>query len=501
MKKFSLLAIAFLTLFTMSFAQTEDNRWNVGLHFNLNAYQGDLGNGFFDFDEIWEDQGVGLSVGRYLSPSFDVTGKVTYFHLDYRDVDGTYGKGNGGYADYLGAPYGDWRFNGDMWTATANLKFKFNNGWLIKEDAVVGPFVIGGVGVTRIHSESFRNTWRNSKNYSNLAFYYGGGFNFRITERWNMVLEAGIYNPMTDVYDGIDPHTAPGWTADMNDKGGDAGASDDLFMQYSLGVTYNLGKKKDADGDGVSDRNDKCPNTPAGVAVDEDGCPIDTDGDGVPDYLDKCPNQPGTVDGCPDRDGDGVADKDDDCPDVAGLAQFNGCPDTDGDGVPDMKDECPDTPKGVKVDSKGCPVDTDGDGIPDYLDKCPNEAGVKENNGCPKVDDTPVYYDRVVHFDFNKWNIRRVDIETLNEVATKMMEDTTLTANVAGHTDWIGTDPINQRISERRAEAVKKYLVKKGIDENRIKTVGYGENSPVDTNETSEGRANNRRAEVRIRLK
>ncbi|PVX51071.1 thrombospondin type 3 repeat-containing protein [Balneicella halophila] len=501
MKNYSLrfLAIFASILFLSSsvFAQTEDNKWNIGLHLTQTEYQGDLGNGFLKFDDF--DPGVMLNVGYYLSPTFDLNARFGYAQVDYTDDNGTYGVGNGGYADLLGSNR-SWGFDGDFMNASLNLKMKLNNGWLFREDAVVGPFINGGVGMTYMDVDHKR-IYGQSKTYSNMALNYGGGFNFRLGERFNMVLEANVINPMTDVYDGVDAGTAPGWTADMNDKGGDAGESDDMFLQYSVGFTYNLGKKKDADGDGVSDRKDKCPNTPAGVAVDEDGCPIDTDGDGVPDYLDKCPNEPGTVDGCPDRDGDGVADKDDDCPDVAGLAQLNGCPDTDGDGVIDSKDECPDTPKGVKVDSKGCPVDTDGDGIPDYLDKCPNEAGVKENNGCPKVEEAPVYYDRVVHFNFNKWNIRRVDIETLNEVAAKMMEDTTLTANISGHTDWIGTDPVNQRISELRARAVKKYLVKKGVDENRINTVGYGENSPVDTNETSEGRANNRRAEVRIRLK
>ncbi len=499
MKKIGLFFIL-LVLSVSLFGQTEDNKWNLGLHFNLNAYQGDLGNGFFDFDEIKNDEGVGLSVARYLSPTFDLTGKFTYFHLDYKDVDGTYGEGNKGYADLMGTKYGSWRFNGDMITATANLKLKLNNGWLLKEDAIVAPFAIGGVGVTRIHSESFRNTRRNSKNYSNIALYYGAGVNFRLTERLNMILEAGIYNPMTDVYDGIDPHTAPGWNG-KNDKGGNAGDSDDQFLQYSLGLTYNLGKKKDADGDGVPDRRDKCPDTPAGVAVDEDGCPIDTDGDGVPDYLDKCPNEAGTVEGCPDRDGDGIADKDDECPDEKGLKELKGCPDADGDGVIDSKDQCPDTPRGVKVDAKGCPIDTDGDGIPDYLDKCPNEAGVASNNGCPEKVEQPVYFDRVVYFNFGKSYVKRAEIKKLNEVVAKMNEDATLNVKISGHTDWIGSDVLNQKLSERRAEAVKKFLVSKGVDANRISTVGYGETSPVDTNDTAAGRANNRRAEIRIRIK
>ena len=114
-------------------------------------------------------------------------------------------------------------------------------------------------------------------------------------------------------------------------------------------------KPVDSDGDGVPDAIDKCPDTPAGVKVDKDGCPIDSDRDGVPDYLDKCPDTPAGV----------KVDKD-------------GCPiDSDRDGVPDYLDKCPDTPAGVQVDKDGCPIDSDHDGVPDYLDKCPGTpAGV-----------------------------------------------------------------------------------------------------------------------------
>ncbi len=127
----------------------------MGLHTNFTEYQGDLGNEFLEFKDI--DPGIGLSVGYYLSPSFDLTAKMTYFDVDYKDTDGTYGAGNRGYAQKVGTPYGDWGFNGDMWAGAANLKFKFNNGWLLGENAVVAPFAIGGVGFTHIHSESTRN--------------------------------------------------------------------------------------------------------------------------------------------------------------------------------------------------------------------------------------------------------------------------------------------------------------------------------------------------------
>ncbi len=505
MKNSSLKFLVFFTaiLFVSSslLAQTRDNKWSVGLHMNSTHYQGDLGNDFLKFNDF--DPGLSFSLGYYLSPTFDVTAKLGWSHVDFSAKDGTYAFGKNGYADsrpFIGGNNEPgWKFYGNLWNASANLKLKLNNGWLLKEEAKVAPFVIGGVGVTRMNTIGI-GEWKTDKTYSNMALYYGAGVNFRLSERLNMALEAGIYNPMTDVYDGVSTHTAPGWNGNNNRKG-NVGDSDDKFLQYSLGVTYNLGKKKDADGDGVADRKDKCPNTPAGVAVDEDGCPVDTDGDGVADYLDKCPNVPGTVEGCPDTDGDGVADKNDKCPKVKGLKKLNGCPDTDGDGVTDKNDKCPNTPRGVKVDSKGCPVDTDGDGIADYLDKCPRRAGVASNNGCPKKAVVPVYFDRVVYFSSNKSYVRRGEIAKLNEVVTKMKENMTLKATVSGYTDSIGGEIFNIKLSERRANAVKKFLVSKGIDANRISTVFYGEANPVATNETAAGRAENRRAEIRIRIK
>jgi hypothetical protein len=160
----------------------------------------------------------------------------------------------------------------------------------------------------------------------------------------------------------------------------------------------------DGDSDGVPDGIDRCASTPAGVRVDSVGCPMDADHDGVPDYQDKCENTPanaqvypaseGVRAGCPvDQDGDGVPDYADRCPDTQRGAPVdaNGCPrDSDGDGVPDFHDRCPDTPKGVLVDAAGCPIDSDHDGVADYRDKCPDTpAGVTvDADGCPVEKDS-----------------------------------------------------------------------------------------------------------------
>lgn len=161
-------------------------------------------------------------------------------------------------------------------------------------------------------------------------------------------------------------------------------------------ITFSLlfpgGYVEDADRDGVRDGDDMCPNTPEGVEVDRDGCPLDTDNDGVPDHKDACPgtpaNTPVNPSGCPkDEDGDGVPDYIDRCPGTPAGAPVNeqGCPlDSDGDGAPDYLDKCPNTPVGAPVDQFGCPTDGDNDGVPDFKDECPNTypgMGVDER-GC-----------------------------------------------------------------------------------------------------------------------
>lgn len=169
-------------------------------------------------------------------------------------------------------------------------------------------------------------------------------------------------------------------------------------VNMAIGFNIGIGTHKDTDKDGISDKFDRCPDTPFGVKVDSRGCPVDSDKDGVPDYLDLCPNTPKEArafvgpDGCPlDTDGDGVPDYLDKCPDSSPLARGfvdeNGCPiDTDQDGVFDYMDKCPDTPIGIAVDSVGCPIDTDNDGVPDYLDLCPDSPaaarGFVDANGC-----------------------------------------------------------------------------------------------------------------------
>ncbi len=301
--------------------------------------------------------------------------------------------------------------------------------------------------------------------------------------------------------------------------------------QLMAGLRVALGERPydptlDSDGDGVPDDLDKCPNTPPGVQVGRDGCPLDSDGDGVPDYLDKCPGTPkGAIvgpDGCAlDSDGDGVPDYLDRCPNPPRGVQVGdeGCPlaDTDGDGVPDHLDKCPDSPRGIPVGPDGCPLDSDGDGIPDYLDECPNTPpGAKVlPNGCALIGDCRKprpgeqvdangcaldknFILRGVKFEFDSDRLTAQAREILNEVADTLQAYPSLDVELEGHTDSIGTDAYNLGLSERRANSVKIYLGGRGVATRRMTPVGYGESRPIDSNDTDAGRENNRRVELKV---
>jgi OmpA-OmpF porin, OOP family len=247
---------------------------------------------------------------------------------------------------------------------------------------------------------------------------------------------------------------------------------------------------RDKDGDGILDDVDQCPSTPEDKDgyQDADGCPDpDNDGDGIPDAIDKCPNEPEDHDGFQDSDG---------CPDL----------DNDGDGIPDATDLCPNEPedKDGFQDADGCPdPDNDRDGIPDGIDKCPNEFGVPPD-GCPKkytlvvVTETKIELKQTVFFDFNKATIKPVSFALLDDVARAMTDNPKIKVEVQGHTDSKGDDDYNLKLSQRRAESVRTYLIRKGIDSNRMVPKGYGENVPIADNRTQEGRDQNRRVEFVI---
>jgi OOP family OmpA-OmpF porin len=358
----------------------------------------------------------------------------------------------------------------DLVNPFLNLRLK-----LMGEDSNLRPYLFAGPGYL----------WDNGTEAFN--FDLGLGSKYYISSGTALYLEAGYIRGIESVAKGI-PGRENLWKA-------------------TAGIEFDFGKAKDTDMDGVSDNKDKCPDTPAGVAVDAKGCPLDTDGDGVADYMDDCPTVAGltSLKGCPDTDKDGIADKDDACPDVFGLASLKGCPDTDGDGITDKDDKCPDTPKGYKVDSKGCPLDTDKDGVIDEEDNCPTVAGTKENKGCPVVEKTaeemipPEMQIDPVYFDYDKSNIQPVEKAKIEKLVKLLKSNDNYSVDLTGNADNKGTEEYNMKLSERRINSVVKAITTSGVKATRIsKQKPLGETKPAATNDTEEGRALNRRVTFEV---
>lgn len=269
------------------------------------------------------------------------------------------------------------------------------------------------------------------------------------------------------------------------------------------GTWPNLGcPVEDKDEDGVEDKHDECPEI---FGLKEfNGCP-DTDKDGIKDEDDACPEVAGIAEfmGCPDTDNDGVKDEDDKCPEVAGEKDNNGCPydDKDKDGILDKEDDCPEV-AGPK-ENNGCPYpDTDGDGVLDKDDKCVKTPGTIANNGCPEIKEefkeTLDLVFKNLEFVSGKSVIKTSSYKNLKDLATILNNNPSYNLKIDGHTDAVGSEESNQKLSEQRANAVKQYLIGNGVDSKRLIANGYGESQPVADNATAAGRQQNRRVELEI---
>jgi outer membrane protein OmpA-like peptidoglycan-associated protein len=294
---------------------------------------------------------------------------------------------------------------------------------------------------------------------------------------------------------------APEECPDLDDDNDGVRNGEDTCVSQGGRVDEKGCPVKDTDGDGIMDPDDRCPTVP-GMARFQ-GCP-DTDQDGIQDSEDRCPTVPGVArfQGCPDTDKDGIQDSEDRCPTVPGVARFQGCPDTDKDGIEDAKDRCPTEP-GIP-ELQGCPPkDTDGDTLPDHRDNCPTEPGPVENQGCPVQQKqlVEIQQDRIeikdkVYFDTNQATIQRRSFKLLEQVAKVILEHPELEKVwIEGHTDESGGLEHNRQLSQRRADAVRTYLINKGVAPERLEARGFGRDRPVASNTTEKGRAANRRVE------
>ncbi|MEZ4460145.1 MAG: OmpA family protein [bacterium] len=282
----------------------------------------------------------------------------------------------------------------------------------------------------------------------------------------------------------------------------------------------------DRDGDQIKDDVDACPEIREDYDgfQDSDGCPEDdNDGDGIKDEVDRCPlvDGRGTKDGCPngDADNDGIRDDVDRCPEVAedkdGFDDDDGCPDEDNDfdGVLDKDDRCPfkAEDKDGFQDTDGCPdEDNDKDGIADVVDQCPDVAenmnGVDDEDGCPeeqapkvKVSNGRLVTEKV-YFGNNSDRIESRSFDVLNSVAKTINDNPQIrVVSIEGHTDGRGNADKNQALSQRRADAVMKYLIGQGVSPDRLRAQGFGPDRPIADNDTPEGREQNRRVEFIIK--
>ncbi|RED46251.1 outer membrane protein OmpA-like peptidoglycan-associated protein [Winogradskyella eximia] len=437
--------------FSTSNAQDKNNPWAITIGANAvdfypvgeDAPQGEYFDQYFNTKDHWNilPSLSTVSVSRYLTDGFTFTAKGSINRID------KFGDSSVDDLNYYGL----------------DGKVSYSLMEVIKSKTI-DPYLGVGGGYT----------WVDEIGAGTLNGSFG--FNFWFTENLGLNLESTYKHAFEDY---LSSH-----------------------FQHSVGFTFKFGGT-DTDGDGVYDHEDACPDE-AGLEI-FNGCP-DSDNDGIQDSKDDCPYTAGLAEfnGCPDSDGDGVMDKDDNCPEVAGLKALAGCPDADGDGVADGVDKCPN--EAGPIANNGCPwADTDGDGVLDKDDKCPNEAGTAANNGCPEVKPTEEVvkalntYARSILFDTGKASFKKQTDPILQAMVVIFKEYPKADFSIEGHTDSQGPKASNQALSERRANAVRDYLIANGISAARLTAAGFGESNPIANNKTASGRKENRRVEVKLK--
>lgn len=478
-------SILFLTLLVgfnlAAFGQSKQNpnaiKVALGVHDSFGPYENDpVPFGITNTDNL--NKALQLQYARYINEAIDIGVNVTATEIEsmydkyFSSVGNILDKGSSIDLDFM-------------------ARYKFYNGIDINESAFFRPYLFGGVSGTYV---SELDRVRSVDNGLAMNAPLGLGLKLALGKKVHVDLSSafrvGLFNKIPNRWEHM------------------AGLSFNFgppMVDEIVEPVVPMPEPKDSDKDGIIDADDNCPHK-AGVP-ELKGCPepVDADGDGVVDTEDSCPEVAGSLNGCPDTDGDGIIDKNDDCAEVAGVAELNGCPqptDSDGDGVVDVDDRCPETPGLAELG--GCP-DMDGDGFADIDDKCPEVPGVAAQDGCPEVvDDTVIEQmkniSENIFFEFDSFTLKADSKAKLDEVLAILNQYQNFNLSIEGHTDSSGPSAYNQTLSEKRAAAVRSYLVSRGVPAERVSSVGYGESNPIADNSTADGRAQNRRVELLLRL-
>jgi outer membrane protein OmpA-like peptidoglycan-associated protein len=470
MKHLNRLLVAVLLIVGLSAnAQTGDNPWSIKVGVNAVDFhptnnpgqKTNLGedagwfNEFFNVEERWNMPGFNVTVGKYVGSNFSVNFTGSFNSIKHYQ--------NNGSSQAQDAD--DWAYVG----FDGGIQYSFMEMVGSKRfDPILG---VGG-GYSWIEGAGFGTV--NGTLGLNYHFKNNTGINIQTTLK-----HAPEAIDLT-----VNSLRTRGYVSNF---------------VHSIGYFINFGGK-DTDGDGIYDRDDACPDTPG--LEQFQGCP-DTDGDGIQDKEDSCPETPGLPEfnGCADTDGDGVADPNDACVTVPGLKELNGCPDADSDGITDAEDGCPN--EAGPAANNGCPYqDKDGDGVLDKDDQCVEVPGTVANNGCPEITDEEIAtlnsYAKTILFNSGKSSFKDATLPVLNAMNAIFKKYPKSRFALEGHTDSSGAAKSNQALSERRANAVRDWLISNGIAADRLTAAGFGEDKPIDKNTTRAGRANNRRVEVKL---